>query len=83
MAKRKRKRPSLNITAERALDEGIKFTKNAVNYRQAGRSRRRCYNCIYFEEGPNRSAVGTCKVVEGQIKGYMISDIFEARPELM
>ena len=81
----KRKRPPLNITAERALDEGIKFSKSAVDYRPAGKSRRRCYNCDFFIEGSrsDESAIGTCQVVEGEIRGYMVSDIFRLRKELM
>ena len=64
-------------TAKKALSEDFKYSKSDVHYRAAKKSRKRCYNCRYFDEGSSEKVKGTCDIVKDQILAFDTCDLFE------
>lgn len=44
-----------------------KASKAAMKYQEDPKGNAQCSNCVLFIPGPATTAMGTCKVVEGQI----------------
>lgn len=53
-----------------------KFTKDEVNYRDAGSSNTRCERCANYSWAKGGGGTGTCRVVLGLIKPGAVCDRF-------
>ena len=52
-----------------------KASKAAMQYRDTPNGKQQCDNCIQFVPGKSPTAMGTCKIVEGDInpKGWCVA----------
>lgn len=64
-----------------AEEEGVtsdtKFTKDEVNYRDAGSSNTRCEKCSNFRWGGGERGTGSCRIVMGRIEAGAVCDEYE------
>lgn len=68
------------------IDPALKWSKEEANYGPASSEygTHTCRNCVFFtkEDGANWDAPGVCDLVNGEIDGSMLSDLFIKRPDV-
>lgn len=61
----------VTLTANKAMAGETKLAKSAVQYEDVGKKKGAdCDDCIQFIPGKTANALGTCKIVEGEISPH-------------
>ena len=71
-----------SLTGARASAAETKLAKSAVQYVDAGKEEGKdCDDCIQFIPGKTPKAMGTCKIVEGEINPHGHCIAFTPKPK--
>jgi hypothetical protein len=61
----------VSLTANSAMAAETKLAKSAVQYEDVGKKKGAdCDDCVQFIPGTTANALGTCKIVEGEINPH-------------
>lgn len=71
----------VSVVGMRVTLAGDKLAKSAVQYQDPGKSPGRdCDDCTHFIPGKSAAAMGTCKLVEGEISPHAHCIAFTPKP---
>lgn len=71
--------PGLPLTRLGFAQESAKAPKDGVKYQDTPKNNQQCSECMYYIPGGEGSAVGQCKVVEGDIAAQGWCMLFVAK----
>ena len=70
-----------SLTATKTSAAGAKLKKSAVQYEDVGKQKGAdCDDCVQFIPGRTADALGTCKIVEGEISPHGHCVAFAPKP---
>jgi len=71
----------VSLTVTKTLATEAKLAKSAVQYEDVGKQKGAdCDDCVQFIPGKTASALGTCKIVEGEISPHGHCIAFTPKP---